>query len=334
MEDRLRVDGPGRPNTSGRETVDKTQRTDDTAPTLPAVLLLLWGAITMLLWAMAFYRAPDTTPEWLLRAQSVCFGTNENGLPDTYGWMVLAMGPLSFLAGLLVALGREVQQGCAAMAGSVGGRVLLVVALATLVGETVWIKGRIDAGIAVDSAVYAFEKPENLPSDYPRTHREAAAFSLVDQHGAQISPTVLRGKVVFLTFAFAHCETVCPAILENLLAAAENLPEDKIKALVVTLDPWRDTPRTLPALAGHWNLGENAHVLSGPVDEVVAVLDSYGVPRKRDEKTGDMAHPALVYLLDQDGAIAYSFNNPNADWLTAAARRLLEEPHFAVSDKP
>ena len=306
--------------------------TRESAPTLPVVLLLLWAAVTMLLWAMAFYRAPEVTPEWLLRAQATCFGTGETGLPDTYGWMVLALGPLSFIAGLSIALGREVRLGLSAMAAAASGKALLGIALATLLFEGAWIKGRIEAGVAVATAVYDFEKPEDLPQDYPRVNRKAAPFALTDQHGAQVSPAALNGKVVFLTFAFAHCQTVCPAILSNVLRAAQDFSPEEVEVLVVTLDPWRDTPSVLPTLASQWHLGDKAHVLSGPVDEVLTVLDQYNVPRERDLKTGDIAHPALVYLLDATGSIAYAFNNPNADWLGTAAGRLLE-PSIMVVDR-
>ena len=116
-----------------------------------------------------------------------------------------------------------------------------------------------------------------------------------------------------------------------MLQAADRFEPQQVEVLVVTLDPWRDTPRTLPTLANGWNLGANAHVLSGPVDDVMAVLDQYNVPRQRDEKTGDVTHPALVYVLDKNGDLAYGFNNPNADWLATAVERLLEPADLAVT---
>ena len=292
-------------------------------PRLPAGLLLVWLAITMLLWLMAFYRAPDATPEWLLRAQSVCFGKTENGLPDTYGWMLLGPGPLSFLIGLFVAMGSEVRRGLAALVRSGIGKTLLAVLLATLLWEGIWIKQRVGEGLAVARAVYDFQTSEDLPPNYPRTHRPAAPFQLLDQHGSHISPAAFRGKVVFLTFAFAHCQTVCPAIINSVLHATRDLPSEQTEILVVTLDPWRDTPGSLPTLARHWELAQNAHVLSGSVDQVMQVLDQYQVPRERNLKTGDIIHPALVYVIDPDGKIAYSFNSPHPGWLSQAARKLL-----------
>ncbi|MBT4101729.1 MAG: SCO family protein [Gemmatimonadetes bacterium] len=307
--------------------------TRDSAPILPVTLLLCWMVITMLLWGMAFYQAPEATPEWLLRAQSACFGTSETGLPDTYGWMVLALGPLSFLAGLVVAMGHEVRQGVTAMLSSRGGQALALVALSSLLIEGMWVKGRIEAGIDVASATYSFETPGELPLDYPRLNTKAASFTLTDQHGAQISPESMGSGAVFLTFAFAHCKTVCPVILTNVLQAADEFSVDEVKILVVTLDPWRDTPRALPTLAEHWGLGANAHVLSGPVDDVLATLDAYNVPRQRDEKTGDVTHPALVYLLDGEGEIAYAFNNPNVGWLKTAVNRVIKPASLAADHR-
>jgi hypothetical protein len=66
-----------------------------------------WLAVTATWWALAF--APLPVPDaWLAAARAVCFGTLPNGLPDTWGWMLLVLGPLSMLAFLLAVWGREV----------------------------------------------------------------------------------------------------------------------------------------------------------------------------------------------------------------------------------
>jgi len=236
--------------------------------------------------------------------------------------MVLVLGPLSFLSVLFVSLGGEVYQGLAVAMRTGTGKVLSGALVAALLWEGIWIGQRVEEGLTALDNVYAFEMEEDLPENYPRTHKAAPPFQLVDQHGSQVSADAFRGKVVLLTFAFAHCTTVCPVILQNVLTAASSLPEQQVEILVVTLDPWRDTPGTLPALANHWGLTDNAHVLSGDVEQVVQVLNQYQVPHERNLKTGDIVHPALVYVLDPAGDIAYSFNNPYPRWLTQAARKL------------
>ena len=47
-------------------------------------------------------------------------------------------------------------------------------------------------------------------------------------------------------------------------------------------------------------------VVSGSVDDVTAALDAWQIPRERDEATGDVTHPAIVYLIDQEGTLAFA----------------------------
>jgi len=64
--------------------------------------------------------------------------------------------------------------------------------------------------------------------------------------------------------------------------------------------------RTVAELARRWELGPGDHMLGGEVEEVEAVLDAWNVARQRDLVTGDVAHPPLVYLLDEEGVIAFA----------------------------
>jgi cytochrome oxidase Cu insertion factor (SCO1/SenC/PrrC family) len=91
--------------------------------------------------------------------------------------------------------------------------------------------------------------------------------------------------------------------------------------MIVTLDPWRDTPGALPSLAARWELPPGGRVLSGTVAQVNAALDGFGVPRRRDLATGDIAHPPLVYVVDPAGTIAYALSNPSPRWIVAAGAR-------------
>ncbi len=168
---------------------------------------------------------------------------------------------------------------------------------------------------------------ESMPEGYPRTDRPATELGLVDQAGEAVTLESLRGRTVLLTFAYAHCQTVCPVIVRTISFAAERLSELQPAVVVVTLDPWRDTPSALPSLAKSWKLDElgRAHVLSGEVAEVQAVLEAYEVPADRDLESGEITHPALVYLLGPDGTIAYTFNNPPSEWLVDAAHRVTRE---------
>ncbi len=62
-------------------------------------------------------------------------------------------------------------------------------------------------------------------------------------------------------------------------------------------------------------------MLSGTPDAVERALNAWRVPRARNEKTGDIMHPSLVYVVSADGRIAYVVNG-GADTIAAAVRAL------------
>lgn len=289
---------------------------------LPLLLFAAWWAITLAWWGLAFAAVTPATPPWLARTQFVCFGTLANGLPDSYGWARLALVPLAMLAPLLAVHGRGLARGLARLRAGTPGRVALVALAALTLLEVGWVGQRVWSGLRSEAARTALPSaPEPLPAHYPRLNRPAPDFRLVDQRGAAVALSDLRGQVVYLTFAFAHCNATCPVTVRSLVLAAQDDPALGARPVVVSLDPWRDTPSALPGAAARWGLEGSGYLLTGSVAQVLGILARYEFPSARDERTGDLSHPALVYVIDREGRIAYLFNNPPPDWIVAAGRR-------------
>lgn len=287
-------------------------------------LLVSWILATMGLWLFAFYEVPTEAPDWVRRAQIACFGSDESGLPAVSGWMLLVLSPAMFLAALVLALGDEVDGALRSVrTAGIIRRLLcagLVVALVTQAG---WVANVVYTRQVLAAELVKVDLQEHLPSDYPRIAEKAPLFTLTDQHGKEISLATLTGKPVLITYVFAHCRSVCPALVTTVSGAARQLGESRVNALFITLDPWRDTPGALPGLAARWEMSEpHLSLLSGEPANVLTVLDEFKVPRQRDEGTGDVAHPALVHVLAPDGTIAYAFNNPSVPWLIEAVDRV------------
>lgn len=166
-----------------------------------------------------------------------------------------------------------------------------------------------------------------FPADYPRMNEPAPDFRLMDQNSKQVGLSDLNGRVVLVTFAFAHCQTMCPLIVQQTLAAAQQSTTKKLSVLFVTLDPERDRPETLSALAEKWRIpppSENLQIsiLSGTTSEVNRVLDAYRIPRQLDRNSGEILHPALSYIIDRNGRFAYQLNHATVDWLVEAISRV------------
>ncbi|MBI2567205.1 MAG: SCO family protein [Candidatus Schekmanbacteria bacterium] len=291
---------------------------------VPLGLLGAWIGITVSWWILALAPLPPAAPEWLLRTRTVCFGTLSNGLPDAYGWIVLLVGPAGMLGALVAIWWRELRANFRSVSVTAAGRAVLALFVLVPAAASAWLGPRVAAGLRVPATFLEVSPaPETLPADYPMTDKEGIDFSLVDQHGAEVGPRKFSGRLLFLTFAFAHCQSMCPLIVHTTKRAIAEIPELNPVALIVTLDPWRDTPSSLPTMAGSFGLSADSpiHVLSGAVDSVEKVLDTYEVPRDRDDKSGEIVHPALVYVIAPSGRIAYTLNNASGEWLAEAGRR-------------
>jgi len=288
---------------------------------VPVFMLLTWLAVTMGMWLMAFYRMPEATPEWLVRAQSVCFGSSESGLPDTSGWIVLVLSPLLFLFVFGAAYANDLMIGMVNVYRTMPGKIFILLLVFAVSSQASWVMGRVRAGNQIAGANYAPAGGGALPEDYPRTWEPAFPFSLTDQNGETGGPADFKGSPVILSFAFANCQTICPAVLDQLKAAVDSIGH-RVPVLIVTLDPWRDRPSKLETMSQLWELGPRSRLYSGDVDSVLDVLNKYRVPISRNEQNGEVTHPPLVYIIDAEGRIAYTFNNPTSDWITNAIARV------------
>lgn len=163
-------------------------------------------------------------------------------------------------------------------------------------------------------------RDDALPADYPRQARALPAFHLVDEHGKPFDTGAPTGRPTILSFVFAHCKVMCPTLVDDTRRAAEELGPDGARLLWVTLDPERDTPETLPELAEAWQLPPGGHVLSGDPAEIGRMLDTLGVARVPDD-VNDFVHPPMVFVLDGDGRLTYTFNGPPVDWIVEGVRR-------------
>ena len=269
-------------------------------PGLALIALVVIGAVTATWWALALWPASATLPEWLLRTRAACFGARPDGLPDAAGWILLIGEPMGMVGVLVAIWSRELVSDLNRLRARPGWR---------LVGSSLAIVVIVSLGLfgARVARAYATSRAsiDTGPSVLTRPRVEVPRIALIDQSGRRVSFADFRGQPVLLTFAFGHCTTVCPTLVTDLLAARRAARRQDVRLVVVTLDPWRDTPDRLPALAAHWDLVPGDHMLSGSVAEVEATLAMLGIGRTRDEMTGAVEHGATVMFVDARGKVAW-----------------------------
>ena len=288
---------------------------------MPVVAVLVWVTSALGWWAFAFMPLPSAPPAWLAAARYACFGATARGLPAAEGWMLLVLAPAASLAGILLLWGPDLPRSVARAARTPAGRGVALVLAAAIGTEAVWVTGKVSAALAVPRWSPDMLDDGPLPDTYPRQSIAAPDFSLVDERGRTTSLRTFRGTPVVVTFVFAHCQTTCPLIVSTLKRAASE--RTLFEVLLVTVDPWRDTPSALAGIARRWDLPANFHVLSSrAATDVLRVAEVYGIRVERNDRSGDVVHPGLVFIVDARGQLVYTFNAPPSAWIREALDRL------------
>jgi protein SCO1 len=138
-------------------------------------------------------------------------------------------------------------------------------------------------------------------------------FSLVGADGKPVTDRDFRGRYMLILFGFTHCPDICPAELQVIAQALEQLGDKakKVVPIFITLDPERDTP---DAMANYVkSFGPNFVGLTGSPEAIAAAAKAYRVAYSKVENkdsTGDYSvdHSALAYLMDPEGRYVTHFS--------------------------
>jgi protein SCO1 len=134
-------------------------------------------------------------------------------------------------------------------------------------------------------------------------------FALQQADGKTLTDKDLAGEPFLVYFGYTHCPDICPTTLAQISDALAKLPGKPVKALFVTVDPERDTPK----LMGDYVSSFDPRIigLSGSPEQIAQVEAAYRVyAKKAPGKDGEYAmdHSSVVYLMDRNGRFVEAFN--------------------------
>ncbi len=181
---------------------------------------------------------------------------------------------------------------------------VVAIVLAIALSAGIFVATRLQAPPALNTAFV-------LPAATPLPE-----FSLVDQAGSVVTRDSFRDRWDLVFFGFTHCPDICPATLQilavarNELAAAGQEPLPRI--VLVSVDPERDTPELMGKYVdyfGDGNLG-----ITGSLDEIRKLTSGLGIYfEKQAGESDDYAvdHSAAVLLINPDGEFHALFSGPH-----------------------
>jgi len=176
---------------------------------------------------------------------------------------------------------------------------LLLLALVVLVfGLTVHRvlnqKGALDSATLADAGIILLPQSRTLP-----------AFSLIDQNGQAVSEKTLKGSWSLLFFGYTFCPDICPTTLAELRELRSKLPPEllhRLRVVLVSVDPTRDTPAQLAQYVGYF--AADFQGWTGELNQIQTLSSRLGIPfiPADTSKPGyTVSHSGNLAIIDPDG---------------------------------
>ena len=131
------------------------------------------------------------------------------------------------------------------------------------------------------------------------------AFALTDHTGERVDGADFRGGPVVMYFGYTHCPDVCPTTLATVRRALGRLEPgqaEQVQVLFVTVDPDRDTRRTLARYVNAF--GPQFVGLRGDPEALGELTRRYRVVYNRDKPDEPgylVAHSSALFVFDGQG---------------------------------
>lgn len=158
---------------------------------------------------------------------------------------------------------------------------------------------------------------DTIPLDLPFTDDQGNHVTLRDYFH--------KGEPVILTLSYTNCPMLCSVVLDGLSNSVHDLdwrPGTKFQMINVSIDPAETVEMTRQRKTrylesvGPLGSPDGWAFLVGDETDVKTLADAVGFKYYYDEKIKQYAHPAVVFVLTEDGVVSrylYGISYPKRD---------------------
>ena len=158
--------------------------------------------------------------------------------------------------------------------------------------------------------------------------RSLPDLTLTNQEGQAVTANHLEGKWSLLFFGYTFCPDICPATLAQMRQLQGMLPaeaKERLRVVLVTVDPHRDTPEQLKKYLAYFDPGFQG--LTGSQEDIQKLASAVSIPfipadTSKENYTVD--HSGNLVIIGPDGSQRGFIRAPvNVDKLAAQLPGLL-----------
>ena len=194
---------------------------------------------------------------------------------------------------------------------------IVALVLGLTVNKVLSSKSQGDPAALLDAGIVLLPQNRSLP-----------ALSLIDQDGKEVAVDQLKGEWSLLFFGYTFCPDICPATLAQLRQLQGMLPaeaKDKLRVVLVTVDPHRDTPEQLKKYLGFFDAGfQGLTGAQADIQKLASAVSISFIPADTSKENYTVDHSVNLVIIGPDGSQRGFIRAPlNNDKLAAQLPQLL-----------
>lgn len=176
---------------------------------------------------------------------------------------------------------------------------ILCLCVALVVGLTVYKvlnnRGQSDPTQLLDAGIVLLQQSRSIP-----------AVALIDQDGQALQLNQLKGQWSLVFFGYTFCPDICPTTLADLRQIKSQLPataRDRLRVVLLSVDPQRDTPQQLKQYLGYFD--PSFIGLTGEPESIQQAANAMGVPYipgDTSKENYSVDHGGNLALIGPDGS--------------------------------
>lgn len=158
----------------------------------------------------------------------------------------------------------------------------------------------VEKEVAVNTDVFKGEIPELSIYNLPTT------WTTQDNENIQLED--LRGNVLVMVMIYTSCKAACPRLVADMRNIEKQVPEkdlDKVKFIMVSIDPETDTPQRLKIFSEENIMTEDHWMfLRGTPEDTREFATVLAVSYKKISPI-DFSHSNIISVFDEEGVLVH-----------------------------
>jgi protein SCO1/2 len=128
-------------------------------------------------------------------------------------------------------------------------------------------------------------------------HQPIPDFALQDQDGKTISSASLKGHPVVFAFIYSTCKDTCPAQVQTIRGALDDVDKPGVRVIGISVDPANDTPKRAQTFLLNQSMAGRMDFLLGTRQQLQPIWNAFSIqPQQRN-----LEHTSHTVLADRKG---------------------------------